>query len=328
MKIINGWAYINNSYQKAEPSDEIKDHGFSIVICTNNRSNSLEKFLISLEKSSILPDSLIIVDSSNNSNSERKLIKHITLKIKRIIYIKIPYLKRGLTYQRNIGVKFLNTPYACFFDDDIILKKDTLNNLIKAIIRKKKIIAVACIIENETFIKIPIRWKIRKIFNLWDDDKIGFLTKYGIAIPQNLFINFKGNKKVTIVPGGATCWKTEVLRKSKFCENFKGYGQAEDIEYSIRTIKYGEKYISGNARVLHMHEKKNRINQYNYGLQTSIHGLRIFKKYADRKILYFYVYIFWQLLDILMILANILRSRKNMMYLLGRLHGHILGMVE
>ena len=95
---------------------------FSVVIPTlNNRQKFLNEALNSIEKQSLLPSEVIIV---NNGNKDLEIF-HSSLNIRKV---KIDF-KSGVSKARNFGVSLVNGNYVAFLDDDDLWGKDYLKNM-------------------------------------------------------------------------------------------------------------------------------------------------------------------------------------------------------
>lgn len=108
----------------------------SIIIPTYNREKLLVKCLDSIYSSSIRPYEIIIVDDNSTDNT-KNIIKKYDCK-----YIKLNKNK-GAGNARNIGAKYATGNILLFIDSDIVIKKNTLKNLILNI-KKYKNIKIIC----------------------------------------------------------------------------------------------------------------------------------------------------------------------------------------
>ena len=321
--IVRSISYKNGSISSNFIKNRPLKKGLSISVCTFNRPLSLLRFMKSLLNQTIKPDELIIVDSSYENETERIFDINFLNRINfDVHYFRVTGKLRGLTVQRNFAIKNLSFDLNCFFDDDIILFGDTLETLVMHLRSNNDLIASGCRINpNNGNYLLPMRWKIRKILGLWGEEDIGYLSYAGMAIPQSLFGDFSGIKYVDIVPGGATCWRTSILKENNFNERFMGYGQAEDIEYSLRTKRLGKKVIVGSAKVIHLHDKDGRPNSYSYGKQCSLGFFYIFCRYSHRKIKNFFGFILWQLLDLFYLFFCGIKEPKKFQEFIGRFMG-------
>ena len=93
---------------------------FSLIICTYMRPKSLLELLSSVGSQTLYPYEIIIVDGSINDETEI-VLKEKTYK--NLKYFQVDNANRGLTKQRNFGIRQVNenSEIICFLDDDIIL---------------------------------------------------------------------------------------------------------------------------------------------------------------------------------------------------------------
>lgn len=104
--------------RKLSPTREVSN--CALVICTRNRPIIFAQTLSFLEKLA-LPEILLIVDSSDNTDSEN-IVKSSSLH-KKIVYLKS---ERGLPPQRNVAMMYLrnmqvrNFSFVSFLDDDVL----------------------------------------------------------------------------------------------------------------------------------------------------------------------------------------------------------------
>ena len=111
----------------------------SAIICTRNRIDDLTAALSSLSAQTSQPTEIIIVDSSTtpletNPKFNEIFSKNI-FKNSKIIYT---HTKPGLTIQRNVGIKRASSNIIYFFDDDVILQKNYIEEMNKIYISNQK----------------------------------------------------------------------------------------------------------------------------------------------------------------------------------------------
>ena len=110
---------------------------FTVVICTYKRHDVIGKSLVSILQNSILPKKIIIVDQNYNDLTIMKIKKIFNnFKYKDFIILK-NILKKGLTKSKNISLKYCNTKYVFFIDDDIFIENFYFYKCINLIFKKK-----------------------------------------------------------------------------------------------------------------------------------------------------------------------------------------------
>lgn len=96
---------------------------FDVIITTYNRPERVEQFVQSILTCHLLPDQIIVVDSSD--------IPHPTIHtLHKVRYIKSSH--KNQPYQRYLGATQSNAEVVCFFDDDLeMINKDIFNLLME-----------------------------------------------------------------------------------------------------------------------------------------------------------------------------------------------------
>jgi GT2 family glycosyltransferase len=215
----------------------------SVIICTKDREKDLLECVDSIKAQTLLPKELVIVDAGKENgiktNLEEKL-KKTPLELK---YIRTP---PGLTRQRNIGVKNSSGDIVLFFDDDVILDKDYLKNILNVYSSSESDGKIGGVSGKMTNVKPP-KLLIR-IFR-----KIFLLSPYGMLPPGFFDHNLSPQKisKVRIFSGCNMSYTREVLENFKFDENLKGYAFMEDVDFSFRVSQNFTLIQTSDATLIH-----------------------------------------------------------------------------
>lgn len=105
----------------------------SIIICTFNRAKSLERTLESIREMAIPQNmvwELIIVDN-NSRDKTREIVEKFRVRTDMdVVYVFEE--KKGLSNARNSGVRKARGEVIAFTDDDVIVDKHWLANMVKA----------------------------------------------------------------------------------------------------------------------------------------------------------------------------------------------------
>ena len=105
----------------------------SVVVCTFNRSGYLRRMLNSLREA-VIPDDLsceFIVVDNNSDDQTRLVLKEFNKYCESTLrYVFEP--KNGLSYARNRGIREARGEIIAFTDDDVIVDKYWIQNIIKA----------------------------------------------------------------------------------------------------------------------------------------------------------------------------------------------------
>ncbi|WP_431243025.1 glycosyltransferase family 2 protein [Flavobacterium sp. P21] len=281
---------------------------FSLIICTYMRPEPLLKLLQSVQLQSAYPDEILIVDGSLNNKTETVLQKG---QFENLKYFLVDNENRGLTRQRNFGIKKVNdeSEIICFLDDDTVLETDYFQKIIETYNIFPDALGVGGYIFNEvkwektpdsyipkTFEFYFDGWKrldgsrfvLRKKLNLDSDCLPGFSPNFshgrsvGFLPPSNKIY------KVEQLMGGVSSFRKTVFDKLYFSTYFEGYGLYEDADFTIRVSKIGNLYLNTATKLSHFHASSGRPNQYKYGKMVVRNGWYVWRiknpnpKFEDR----------------------------------------------
>lgn len=273
---------------------------FSLVICTYMRPKALVTLLESVALQSLYPNEILIIDGSTNNETEEALNKK---RFKNLNYYKVDVSNRGLTKQRNFGIKKVSNDInvVCFLDDDVVLEADYFEQLISTYTIYPNAFAVGGYITNEVqwevsdntnnpskfyfdnwMRKEPSRFKIRRKFGLQPDTNPGFLPTFAHGRSVSFLPPSGKIYEVEQIMGGVSSYKKEVFDKLSFSTYFEGYGLYEDTDFSLRLAKIGQLFVNTKARLAHYHNASGRPNQFNYGKMVVRNGWYIWRvKYPN-----------------------------------------------
>ncbi|WP_338359655.1 glycosyltransferase family 2 protein [Yeosuana marina] len=273
---------------------------FSLIICTYMRPHPLIRLLNSASLQTLYPNEILIIDSSINDSTEI-ILKENTFQ--NVIYFKVDEAERGLTKQRNFGIKKVakDSGVICFLDDDVVLEPTYFENLIKTYTDKPDALAVGGYITNEVVWELsdnknnsskfyydgwmrdePSRFKIRRLFGLLPDVAPGFMPTFSHGRSISFLPPSGKIYDVEQLMGGVSSYKIEVFNVFKFSTYFEGYGLYEDADFSLRLAKTGKIYINTNAKLNHYHNASGRPNKFKYGNMVIRNGWYVWRvKYPN-----------------------------------------------
>ena len=145
----------------------------SLVIPTKNRSEKLKKLLHSVLKQTVLPKEVIIVDDSDNLRTKELIQQLKKLFLKKNIQIK--YImpsenkKKSISRARNIGAKKAKGDIIVFIDDDVVIDKNYLKEILKVFEKNPNALGVQGTIMNMEY--SPFWNSIKKVFYYWHAER-------------------------------------------------------------------------------------------------------------------------------------------------------------
>lgn len=247
------------------PADSVIP-GLTVVVCTFKRPASVMRFLDSLWLQERVPDELIIVDASPDTETETGVLKRWqtrTVATKKT-YCRVQGGLRGLTRQRNLALKLCSHEIVAFFDDDIVLDPGCLQAMEAPFHKDPAVVGVGAYLRKED--RNPgFRWQFLRVAGAVPNLTPGSYTRSGLSIPLRLLRVTRDLLYVDRLQGCCMAWRASLARSLGFNEQFDGYCQAEDLEFSLRAAKHGKLLICTKATALHLQEPGGRPDQRRLG---------------------------------------------------------------
>ena len=266
------------------------------------RPQPLLTLLQSVEKQTLYPNEILIIDGSTNDETKEILDKN---KFQNIAYHKVSAEDRGLTKQRNYGIALVgeSIDFIFFLDDDTVLKVNYFEEIIKTYELHPDALGVGGYICNESIWKevnkeyLPkinefcydnwvtkesSRFILRKILGLDSNVPPGYLPEFSHGRNTGFLPPSGKIYPVEQLMGGVSSFKKTVFKEIQFSTYFDGYGLYEDADFTLRLSKKGPLYINTAAQLYHYHDPSGRPNQYNYGKMVIRNGWYVWRvKYPN-----------------------------------------------
>ena len=236
----------------------------SVVIATKNRFHDIIKCMESILVQTLLPDEIVVVDSSDTQELKAKIEEFKSEKTK-FIYL---HTKAGMTYQWNTGVKNSCGDIVFILDDDTILEKDFIKEIVSVFENDKEreiggvcgnITNIGNIKNQNRSVMYSIQSAISTILaTIFFRNKIGNGKFRLSGFPTYLYgINKVVN--VECLPGGLTAYRKEVFKEFTFDENIRFMA---DDEFSYRLSQKYQNVYTPYAKLVHNTSPIARENTY------------------------------------------------------------------
>jgi len=230
----------------------------SVVIPTLNRPKHLKKALNSLLAQTILPHEVIIVDQSEDSETEKLIIEERPVFLTKRVDLKyIRERKESANHARNVGWRATVGNIVLFLDDDMILDKQYISEILEVYREHPNAIGVQGTWNGWPYWKgtstISIMFNcIRKVFLVthYERDSQKVLASGGVIVPYPLT---KAIEAEIIYPG-LPSFKREIVNDFHFDENLKGYSWGEEF-FTIKLNQFypHSLYVTPFAKSIHDH---------------------------------------------------------------------------
>lgn len=261
------------------------------------RPKPLLRLLRSVQEQSLYPDEILVVDGSTNSETRIVLVENT---FKNLTYYLVPKEYRGLTRQRNYGIKKVSKEIEviAFLDDDVVLEKHYFEKLLQTytsfpeaigvggyIIDESRFEFVGCDYKptNDEFYfdgwkrKDGSRFVLRKKLGLDSDCPPGYSSLFSHGRSVGFLPPSGKTYQVEMLMGGVSSFRKKVFNSLWFSTYFEGYGLYEDADFTLRVAKIGKLYVNTAAKLNHYHDASGRPNQYQYGKMVVRNGWYVWR---------------------------------------------------
>jgi GT2 family glycosyltransferase len=248
--------------------------GISLVLCTYGRPDSVRRFLQSVAHQTRPVDEVLVVDASRNVETES--VVAAWRGAQRIRYWRVDDRLRGLTRQRNFGLEAVAYDLVAFFDDDVVLEPMCIAEMERPHRALPDVAGVGCF--AETWMPPTLLWRVRRVLRIVPDLRPGSYTRTGMSVPWRFHIPTTGLIDGDWLPGCAMMLKTRVASQVRFDEALAGYGQGEDLDFSLRLRERGRLAVAGAARCQHFHDPGGRPDAFKLGQMEIWNRYRIWRR--------------------------------------------------
>jgi len=286
----------------------------SIIVPTKDRPNHIKNLLESIKKLNVKVGQILIADGSGN-------ILEIVDSYKEdlnIQWLKCPEL--GQINQRNYALKFVNSniKIIAYLDDDLILDKNSIKNIINFWNEVKP--APAGVSFNITNLNSQPNSFLRKFFFM-QLEPLGKVLPSGYNTP---IVNIKKSIKSDWLLGGATLWRKDILDKNIVPKSSMNWAISEDLIFSYPISKKENLYVCANAKVLHFDEVEN-ISLNKIYIRSKVGVLRRYEFVCKNKNLYKTLF-FWMIIGNL--LGHLFLLKKDFKKHLLAFSGTLIGLIK
>jgi GT2 family glycosyltransferase len=233
----------------------------TVIIPTLSRSKSVRRLLGSLARQTRLPDQIVIVDASEDHDTET-----VVQTAEPVLHERLEYYRteRGLTRQRNFGLQKTTGEIIGFLDDDVVLDESYLTDIVKPFGSdpENKIGGTTGFVYPTPLHGSALHKAVVKLIQRISGPRC-FARHYGIRlIPAEPFVQ---RIPIRYVSGCNMFFRRDVFERFRFDEWFEGYGLGEDREFGLRVSQKWKIMAVGTARLHHLHEPAGRPDYLKLG---------------------------------------------------------------
>jgi glycosyltransferase involved in cell wall biosynthesis len=245
---FDSWSvWMHSVFSLWEPASFPEEVPVSLVICTYNRANMLERCLASLYTLPCQPAEIIVVDNAPGSGT----LKNMVQQFDRAVYVAEP--RQGLDIARNAGIAQAAYPIVAFTDDDVKLHPLCIYRIWQSF-EQPEVMAVTGLV-----LPAELDTEAQCIFEKYWSFNRGYKDHYftGSFLTNSLA---KGPPVWKIGAGANMAFRKEVFNKAGNFNELLDAGAAGcsgDSEMWYRILKQGHTiHYNPRAIVFHEHRKE------------------------------------------------------------------------
>ena len=256
----------------------------SVIIPTYNRPQDLKNCLESIVEQSRLPDEVIVIDDGDLDGMPCR--KELEQKGIQCVFKKKS--QKGLTRSRNLGVKIARGDIIIFFDDDVVLMPNYIQEIVKTYENGSDkdlggVGGVEINLKRPDFLNyIEFLYNIMFLISPLQPGRItssGF-SEQGLTERVN---PLKKIGKADTLSGSVFSFHKKVFSQFSFSEDYThNYCQGEDKDFSVRVSRNFNLYIQPAAQLHHYRSPIERVSKYRRGRDVVLSAYRLFSRYVRR----------------------------------------------
>jgi glycosyltransferase involved in cell wall biosynthesis len=206
----------------------------SVIVPTLNRNKEILHFIRTLKNQTMSVDELIVVDAGEGSDLKEQLIKALEGSN---INLQYATSEAGTSLQRNVAIDICKGDILFFFDDDILLEPDYVEQTMKCfeLQHSPRVGGVLGTFTSsyKTSKAKEIYSKIFRITHSIEGNKAKLMATGAVQwlIRPNDIV------RVPVCSGGRVAYRRECFDDERWATFLPGYTMSEDVEISFRLSK-------------------------------------------------------------------------------------------
>jgi glycosyltransferase involved in cell wall biosynthesis len=300
----------------------------SVIICTYGRATVLRDLLSSLDLQSCRDFEILIIDGNAEPSPAREMVNSFLQSRQKGTEVNLIASKKGLTRQRNVGLDTAKGEILCFFDDDVTIPANFLQQVANIFSRPgfEDVGGITGYDVVNYSVPITWRWRLRRAFGVIPDLPPGGIDRLGRGIPLSFLRPFTGYKDVGLLPGFCMIYRRSVIGTLRFDELIPTYA-GEDRDFSMQVGWRSRMLICGDLKLSHQATPQGRDSDLDRNYQSAFGMGRRFAKYASGgrdQLRLIFTFLGDSLIDVILLLAN--PAQMNIRMLVTRVKGFFAGL--
>jgi glycosyltransferase involved in cell wall biosynthesis len=286
----------------------------SVIICTYRRTEPVAQLLACLARQTFADFEVLLVDGAGASGYAQSLAnveRHAPQ-----LAVRVIASEKGLTRQRNAGLRAARGELICLLDDDVAFEADFLAKIVEAFARPgmERVGGLTGYDVIHYPQAINARWRLRRMLRIVPALEPGAIDRLGASVPVSFCAPFAGSKPVGFFYGFCMIYRRAAIAGLWFDEELPTYG-GEDRDFSFRVGRGWELRLDGDLKLRHFRSGESRDSSVERTRQTGFGAGRTFAK--QRRYAFDYARLAWSmagefLIDTLAFVESPSRDRARM----------------
>ncbi len=233
----------------------------SIIICTYRRADVLVDLLDSLAVQTYRNSEILIIDGSGEDTSVRDRVESFMNRVGERLNLRLVQSQKGLTRQRNVGLREAQGELVCFFDDDVTFDEGFISQTV-SLFQQGEMKDVGGVTGYDVLnygFPMRFRHKLRGAFGFYSSWRPGALARCGLVVPLGIQPPFSGCIDVGWLGGFCMLYRREAIAGLYFDEGLPTYG-GEDTNFSRKVGKKWRLVLCGDLQLKHHRTMTSRVN--------------------------------------------------------------------
>ncbi len=249
----------------------------SVIVCTYRRMEPVAQLLKCLAAQTFGDFEVLLVDGAGESGYAQSLA-NVECHGPRLA-ARVLASEKGLTRQRNVGLRAARGELICLLDDDVAFEADFLAKIVAAFERPG--MEGVGGLTGYDIIHYPqainARWRLRRMLGIVPRLEPGAIDRLGASVPVSFCAPFSGAKPVGFFYGFCMIYRRAAIAGLLFDEELPTYG-GEDRDFSFRVGREWKLLLDGDLKLRHFRSGESRDSFVERTRQTGFGAGRTFAK--------------------------------------------------
>ena len=250
----------------------------SVIVCTYGRAAALLDLLRCLASQTYRDFEVLIIDGNGANSPAAAAIRNSQAST--ALSVRLITSSRGLTRQRNVGLRQALGEVIIFLDDDVSVDESFLSDVI-ALLARPDMQDIGGVTGYDVLnYPSPLsgKWRMRYWLGAIPSLKPGDADHLGRAVPVSFLQPLSGSIEVGWLSGFCMIYRRAAMAGLFFDEHLPTYG-GEDRDFSMRVAQHWRLVLCGDLRVRHHCTAQGRASDVGRMFQTAFGVGRRFRKY-------------------------------------------------